>query len=593
LFSPNPTPGASTLTLMANSVATTGPATVTVTGTCGTLTNSTTVALTVFGATDFSAGWFDSDIGAVSVAGSASFANGTFTVKGAGQQIWGTADSFNFAYQTLSGDGSIVARVVSVQGNASTEAGVMIRETLTAASDMAYAAYSGSTDIYWISRASVGASISSANTNAVTLPYWVKLVRSGNTFTSYAAPDGLNWVQVGSSQTISMAQSVYIGLAVSSNNTSSLATASFDNVSISTPGTPGPVISAVSATAGSVGGSVVISGSGFGATQGNSAVILNGIAATSSSWSDSSISITIPAGASSGPLAVLVAPSMNASNPVGFTVTSQTLPAGWLNQDVGQVGVAGSATYLNGTFTVKGSGQYIWYSSDGFQFVYQPLSGDGSIVARVVNVQGGSSVEAGVMVRETLTAGSDMAYAAYSGSTDIYWIYRPTVGANVSFTNTSAVTLPYWVKLVRSGNTFTSYAAADGVNWVQVGATQTINMGQNAYIGMALSSNVNTSLATATFDNVSISTPGTPASLISAVSTTTGSVGSAVAISGFGFGATQGNSAVILNGTAVPTTSWSDSSIGITIPSSAPSGPLAVLVAPSMNASNPVSFTVN
>jgi hypothetical protein len=128
---------------------------------------------------------------------------------------------------------------------------------------------------------------------------------------------------------------------------------------------------------------------------------------------------------------------------------------------------------------------------------------------------------------------------------------------------------------------------------VQVGATQTINMGQNAYIGMALSSDVNTSLANATFDNVSVSTPGTPAPLISAVSTTTGSVGTAVVISGFGFGATQGNSAVILNGTAVPTTSWSDSSIGITIPSSAPSGPLAVLVAPSMNASNPVSFTVN
>ena len=321
--------------------------------------------------------------------------------------------------------------------------------------------------------------------------------------------------------------------------------------------------------------------------------MLNGVALTINSWSNTSITATIPSGATSGPLAVLVAPSMNASNPVAFTVTSQPLPAGWLNQDVGQVGVAGSATYLNGTFTVKGSGQYIWYSSDGFQFAYQPLSGDGSIVARVVSVQGGSSVEAGVMIRETLTAGSDMGYAAYSGSTDIYWIYRPTVGVNVSSANTSAVTLPYWVKLVRSGNTFSSYASADGVNWVQVGNSQTISMGQNAYIGLALSSNVNTSLATATFDNVSISTPGTPAPLISAISTTTGSVGTAVVISGFGFGAAQGNSTVILNGTAVPTTSWSDSSIGITIPSSATSGPLAVLVAPNMTASNPVTFTVN
>jgi len=282
---------------------------------------------------------------------------------------------------------------------------------------------------------------------------------------------------------------------------------------------------------------------------------------------------------------------MNASNPVAFTVTSQPLPSGWLNQDVGQVGVAGSATYTNGMFTVNGSGQYIWYGADGFHFAYQTLSGDGSIVARVVSVQGGSSSESGVMIRETLTASSDMAYLAYSGSTDLYWIYRPTVGANVSYANTSAVTLPYWVKLVRSGSTFTSYASPDGVNWVQVGGSQTISMSQNVYIGLALSSDVNTSLATAKFDNVSISTPGAPA--ISALSSTTASAGSAVVISGSGFGATQGNSAVMLNGTAAPITSWSDSSINITIPSGATSGPLAVLVAPSMNASNPVPFTVN
>jgi hypothetical protein len=39
-------------------------------------------------------------------------------------------------------------------------------------------------------------------------------------------------VQVGASETISMAQSVYIGLAVSANNNSVLATATFDNVSV-------------------------------------------------------------------------------------------------------------------------------------------------------------------------------------------------------------------------------------------------------------------------------------------------------------------------------------------------------------------------
>jgi hypothetical protein len=60
----------------------------------------------------------------------------------------------------------------------------------------------------------------------------VKLVRSGNTFNGYTSPDGVDWVQVGTTQTVTMAQGVYIGLAVSGNNNSVLATATFDNVSI-------------------------------------------------------------------------------------------------------------------------------------------------------------------------------------------------------------------------------------------------------------------------------------------------------------------------------------------------------------------------
>jgi hypothetical protein len=64
------------------------------------------------------------------------------------------------------------------------------------------------------------------------LPYWVKLVRSGSTFSGYASSDGVNWVQVGSSQTISMAQNVYMGLAVSANNNSAVVTATLDSVSV-------------------------------------------------------------------------------------------------------------------------------------------------------------------------------------------------------------------------------------------------------------------------------------------------------------------------------------------------------------------------
>src|SRR4029077_5382618 len=61
------------------------------------------------------------------------------------------------------------------------------------------------------------------------------LVRTGSSFTAFASPDGVNWSQVGSAQTITMAQNVFIGLAISSNDNTLLTTATFDNVSITFP----------------------------------------------------------------------------------------------------------------------------------------------------------------------------------------------------------------------------------------------------------------------------------------------------------------------------------------------------------------------
>ena len=70
-------------------------------------------------------------------------------------------------------------------------------------------------------------------------PSWVDqdvgVKRSGNVFAMYGSSDGVNWTQVGASQTVTMASSVYLGLAVSNRTTTSLATATFDNVFITSP----------------------------------------------------------------------------------------------------------------------------------------------------------------------------------------------------------------------------------------------------------------------------------------------------------------------------------------------------------------------
>jgi uncharacterized protein YceK len=432
-----------------------------------------------FTVTSLPAGWSDGDVGSVGVAGSASYANGVFTVKGAGSGIYAgaTSDGLNLMYQALSGDATIVARVASLTGGSSYEsAGLMIRETLNAGATNAYSSFWGYySEAAFTYRPSSGASTSATTLNGLSLPYWVKLVRSGSTFSAYAAPDGVNWVQVGSSQTIDMAQNVYMGLGVSSQNTSALATATFDNVSISSNSITAPLISNVSATTGPVGSQVVISGLGFGAA---GVVTLNGALATINSWSSTSVSITIPTGATSGNLVVSASPSMNDSNPVFFTVTSQALPSGWLDQDVGQVGVAGSATYSNGVFTVKGAGAgtYSGLTNDGIHYVFQPLSGDGTIVARIASVQGGSTyASAGVMIRETLNSGATNAQTFYWPTySEAAFSYRTSTGANLSVgADIPGVALPYWLKLVRSEGAFSGYASPDGVNWVQIGASQT------------------------------------------------------------------------------------------------------------------------
>ena len=77
------------------------------------------------------------------------------------------------------------------------------------------------------------------------------------------------------------------------------------------------------------------------------------------------------------------------------------MPAPWATQDVGNPLVAGDASYAAGSFTLSGAGVDIWDVADQFRFVYQPLDGDGEIVARVESLQATDVwAKAGVMMRE-------------------------------------------------------------------------------------------------------------------------------------------------------------------------------------------------
>jgi regulation of enolase protein 1 (concanavalin A-like superfamily) len=159
--------------------------------------------------------------------------NNAYTVSGSGADIWNNADQFRFAYKSLSGNGSITARVDSVANtNGWAKAGVMIRETLDAGSKHAMIVVTPSNSVSFQHRdTAAGASANTDVPGGLTAPYWVRITRTGNILKAEYSPDGKTWAQDGTDLTLTMAANVYIGLAVTSHDATLTTTAEFSNVS--------------------------------------------------------------------------------------------------------------------------------------------------------------------------------------------------------------------------------------------------------------------------------------------------------------------------------------------------------------------------
>src|SRR5262245_33497382 len=148
--------------------------------------------------------WVARDIGAPALAGSASLAQGVFTIDAAGSDIWGTADQFHFVYQPIAGDVDISARIDSLTAaDAWSKAGVMIRKSLTAGSAHALALVSSGNGTAFQRRAADGGASAHTAGPAGAAPRWVRLVRAGSQVTAYVSADGAAWTAIGSA-TISL-----------------------------------------------------------------------------------------------------------------------------------------------------------------------------------------------------------------------------------------------------------------------------------------------------------------------------------------------------------------------------------------------------
>lgn len=177
------------------------------------------------------------DIGGPALAGSTSLSNGVYTISAAGYDVWGTSDEFHYVFKAASGDIDVKARVQSVTAvHAWSKVGVMIRETLDDDSAHATTFLSSGKGYAFQRRPQTGGITDSTGVSGAA-PGWVRLVRTGTQFDSYRSADGVKWVKI-ASESIAMADSVLVGIAVTSHNTGAKTTAKVDGFNVTTASAP-------------------------------------------------------------------------------------------------------------------------------------------------------------------------------------------------------------------------------------------------------------------------------------------------------------------------------------------------------------------
>lgn len=414
----------------------------------------------------------------------------------------------------------------------------MIRETLTGGSRhaMAFTTPTGAGNGFgMVFRPTTNAATTYADGPALNAApnNWVRLVRTGASISAYASANGNAWTLMSTTTLSGLPGTVYVGLAVTSSSPSTLATTTFDNVQVvGTQAVVAPSVTLATASSIETGPFTVqaqFSQSVTGVALGDF-VLTNGTASnltgsgttysvTITPQAAGTVTISLPANAAQNAAVV----GSLASNIVSVTYAPVTnAPFTLQGQDIGTLSVAGS-TVLNSTtnvYTVKGSGSDIFGTADGFHYAHTQLTGNGEIRARITSQTNTNPwAKTGVMIREALTAGSRHAIVFTTPAAEnngFGMVARTVANGASSYSGGPAVnTVPNnWVRLVRNGDTLTSYSSANGSAWTLVDSTTLTGLSNAVRIGLAVTSSSPFDLATATFDNVQIVQAAAPAGSI-------------------------------------------------------------------------------
>jgi hypothetical protein len=145
---------------------------------------------------------------------------------------------------------------------------------------------------------------------------------------------------------------------------------------------------------------------------------------------------------------------------------------------------------------------------DAFRYVYQPISGDGEIIARVASIEPTDPfAKAGVMFRLSLEPSSPHVLLNVKPDGGIEFLTRYVSGEPTAYLGGAVRAIPTWLKLTRAGSTFLASESSGGGSWIAIGSVDLPQPPVDLFVGLAVTSHDTAALNTSVFDHVSVTTP--------------------------------------------------------------------------------------
>jgi len=180
------------------------------------------------------------------------------------------------------------------------------------------------------------------------------------------------------------------------------------------------------------------------------------------------------------------------------------------HNDVGTVLHPGSVEYdaANKTYTISGSGENMWLSTDAFQFVWKKMSGDVSLTADIsfLTKTGNEHKKAALMFRQTLDADSVYADIALHASGLTSLQFRDEKGA-ITREVQSNLSAPQRLRIVKRGDYVYMALGTTDADLKPAGGWLRIPLQGEFYVGLGVCSHDKDVVEQAEFSNVELTEP--------------------------------------------------------------------------------------